>query len=114
MSSTGWVDPRIQLLRAITLRDYLLDRGWKLQAYPGPELMVFEGPKDDDGEPIVPVVPASEQLRDFRDRVEELLGALSVLEDRAARDILNDLLRENGKEQPSRESEADKAKSAVG
>jgi hypothetical protein len=55
---------------------------------------VFEGPADDDGQPIVQVLPSSEQMRDFPQRVEELVAALSVLEDRPPSDILSDMLKE--------------------
>jgi hypothetical protein len=48
---------------------------------------------DDDGEPIIEVLPSSERMRDFRLRVGELIAALSVIEDRPAGDILNDILQ---------------------
>jgi hypothetical protein len=92
MNHSAWVDPRVQLVRVAGVRSYLLDRGWKLQSYPGPELLVFGGPTDDNGEPILEVLPSSERMRDFRLRVEELIAALSVIEDRPAGDILNDIL----------------------
>jgi hypothetical protein len=94
MSNLAWVDPRVSLVRVAALQSYLLGRGWKARPYPGPELLVFEGPLDDDGEPIIQVVPSSEQMLDFRLRVTELIEALSVLEDRPAQEILADVLRE--------------------
>ncbi len=95
MNRTGWVDPRIERVRVDDVRAYLLDRGWRLQPFPGPELLVFEGPKDDDGEPIIQVLPSSERLRDYRMRVEDLIGALSAIEDRPAGDVLTDVLAPN-------------------
>jgi hypothetical protein len=92
MNRSAWVDPRIERVRVADVRDYLLNRGWRLQPYPGPELLVFEGPKDDDGEPIVQVLPSSERLKDYRMRLEDLIGALAVIEDRPAGDILTDML----------------------
>jgi hypothetical protein len=94
MSNLAWVDPRAQLVRVVGVQSYLLGRGWRPKPYPGPELLVFEGPLDDDGEPIIQVVPSSEQMLDFRLRVTELIEALSVLEDRPATEILTDILRE--------------------
>jgi hypothetical protein len=91
-SSNAWVDPRIRSVTVAGICPYLLARGWRLQPYPGPELLVFEGPLDDDGQPILQVVPSSERMSDFPMRVEELIAALSVLEDRPARDILEDVL----------------------
>ena len=86
------LDPRIDRVTVADVRTYLLNRSWRLRPFPGPELLVFEGPKDDDGEPIIQVLPSSVRLRDYRMRVEDLIGALSVIESRPAVDILNDML----------------------
>lgn len=94
MSHLAWIDPRIRSVRADSVRSHLLKRGWQLQPYPGSELLVFGGRQDDDGQPIVQVVPSSERLRDFPLRLAELIAALSVIEDRPAGDILTDLLNE--------------------
>lgn len=53
MNAGAWVDPRVRSVRVAAVRSYLLGRGWKLRPYPGPELLVFEGPVDDDGQRIV-------------------------------------------------------------
>jgi hypothetical protein len=98
MSDRVWVDPRLPLVRLAGVRSYLLSRGWHLQPYPAPELLVFEGPADDDGQPIVQVLPSSEQMRDFPLRAEELIAAVSILEDRPARDVLSDILNEGAAE----------------
>ncbi len=92
MSNRAWVDPRIQAVRVAGVRSYLLGKGWQLRPDPEGELLVFDGPLDDDGEPILEVVPAAEHLRDFSLRVEELVAALSVLENRGATEILTDIL----------------------
>lgn len=94
MSNLAWVDPRVQLVRVAEVQSFLLGRGWKRRPFPGPELLVFEGPVDEDGVPIVQVVPSSEQMRDFQLRVEELIAALSVLENRPTGAILNEMLSE--------------------
>jgi hypothetical protein len=93
MSRSAWVDPRLSQVRAGQVRSYLLSRGWQPQPYPGPELLVFGGPVDDDGRPVLQVLPASERMRDFQPRLEELIAALSVMEDRPAQDVLSDILR---------------------
>ncbi len=74
MNSSAWIDPRIDRVRVESMQAYLLNRGWRQQDFPGPELLVFEGPNDDDGQPIIQVLPSSERLRDYRMRVEELIG----------------------------------------
>ena len=92
MTSSVWVDPRIDRVSVDQVRTYLLAHGWHLQPFPGPELLVFSGPNDDEGEPIVQVLPSSERMRDYRMRLEGLIGALSVIENRSAGDILTDVL----------------------
>jgi hypothetical protein len=52
------------------------------------------------GEPHVQVLPSLEQMHDFLLRVEELIAALSILEDRPAPDILSDILNEGAAESP--------------
>jgi hypothetical protein len=94
MSRFAWVDPRIHSVRVAGVRAYLEGRGWQVRPGPESELLVFDGPTDDDGEPIVEVVPASEQMRDFLPCVEELIAALSILENRGAPEVLTDILAE--------------------
>jgi hypothetical protein len=113
MSNRVWVDPRLPLVRVAGVRSYLLGRGWRLQSYRGLELLVFEGPADDDGQPIMQVLPSSEQMRNFPLRVEELIAALSILEDRPAPEILSDILSA-GMTEPPRMAEANRSNAAVG
>lgn len=100
-------------VRAAGVRSYLLRRGWRLQAYPGPELFVFEGPTDEDGQTIIQVLPSSEEMRDFPLRAEELIAAVSILEDRSPQDVLTDILVETDSQFPS-SSHAKGANGAVG
>jgi hypothetical protein len=92
MSASSWIDPRIDRVRVADVQAYLEDRGWRLQPFPRPELLVFGGPLDDDGEPILQVLPSSESLRDYRMRLEDLIGALGIIEERPASDVLTDIL----------------------
>jgi hypothetical protein len=92
MNRSPWVDRRIDRVRVADVRSYLENRGWRLQPFPGPELLVFEGPKDDDGVPIVQILPSSEHYRDYRMRLEDLIGTLGVIEDRPAADVITDML----------------------
>ena len=92
MNHSAWIDPRINRVTVGNVQTYLLNKGWRLQEFPGPELLVFEGPKDDDGEPIIQVLPSSEQFKDHQMRVADLIDALGVMEDRSSVDILADIL----------------------
>jgi hypothetical protein len=101
-----WVDPRVCSVRVADVRAYLLQRGWRQKPYPRPELLVFEGPTADDGEPIVQVLPSGEELADYRQRLIELITALAVIEDRSAADVLADLLRQERQPLPNGEGQA--------
>ena len=72
-------------------RHYLLARGWREQPY-GPELFVFEGPKDDDDRTIVQILPTAESYEEYPQCLLVLLRALSLIERRLIREILADML----------------------
>ncbi len=93
MGLDRWVDSRVQQVKVADVERYLFARGWKRQSYPQPDLLVFEGPRDDYGKPIAQVLPAAENLVDYRQRLTELITALAVTEDRAAQAVLDDMLR---------------------
>ena len=93
MSLYSWIDPRARQVRVEQVRSYLLDHGWRLKPVPRPQLLVFEGPLDDDGNPNIQILPSSEKMLDYRMRVEELIGSLGVLEDRYAGDVMLDILK---------------------
>ena len=96
MNMNVWVDPRVANVRLAALESYLLKHGWKRVPHPRRQLMVFEGPlDDDDGEPFLITFPSSESFKDFRADVIQAITALSVLEDRHPVEILNDMLKEN-------------------
>ena len=94
MNIHRWIDPRVGSVRVSQMCSYLLGRCWHLKAGPASDLLVFEGPPDDDGEPIIQVLPASERYSDYRQRLIELITSLSVIEDRSPLEVLNDILRQ--------------------
>ena len=81
-----------QVVRVADLRAYLLGKGWKIKAFKRPQVIYFEGPLDDDGRPLVLLIPAAEQLRDYPIRIEETINALSILESRPAEEILRNII----------------------
>jgi hypothetical protein len=85
-------DPLLETVRVDDVKSYLLNKGWVLKPFARPQTLYFEGPPADDGEPIVQLVPASERFRDYRTRIEDLLRALSVIEDRPANVILREIV----------------------
>jgi len=100
MNLSGWIDPRVEQVRVADAESYMLSHGWKRVPYPRPQLLVFGGVLDDDGQEVILTLPSSEQMRDYRLGVVRLISALSVYENRPAVDILNDMLAEHAKEPP--------------
>lgn len=86
----GVVD--VPTIRISAVRSYLLGKGWVLKPFPRKTALCFEGPLADDGEPIVQVIPASESFHDYPLRLEDLLRALSMLENRPISEILREML----------------------
>jgi hypothetical protein len=72
--------------------------------------MVLGGPTDHAGEPIIQVLPSSEGMKDFLLRVEELIGALSVLEGWPAVTVLTAILQAQTSSQPARLPGHDRAR----
>lgn len=89
------ISPDNPILDGIDLRRvtaYLGSTGWRRRTdFPRQDLVVFEGPLDDDGEPIPAVLPAMGDERAFREKLARLIDALSVIERRDARDIVLDM-----------------------
>ena len=74
------------------VRDYLLARGWQRQEHPrGREVLVFSGPPDARGRPLVVLLPASEDADDYSLRLEEMFRGLSLSEGRPALDVVHDV-----------------------
>lgn len=93
MTSRAWIDPRVSQVTVAQVRAYLTAHGWRLRAPTRPQLLVFEGPLSDEGDPLVLILPSSEMMDDYRMRVEDLVGALGIIENRTAVEILNEILQ---------------------
>ncbi|MCI0459504.1 MAG: hypothetical protein L0Z62_21345 [Gemmataceae bacterium] len=94
MNFERWVDPRVVSVRLPALRAYLEDHGWVLKPFPRRQVLKYEGPLDDEGQPIFILAPSSEDLIDYRQGVVDIITTLSVLEDRHPVEILNDILNQ--------------------
>ncbi len=81
-----------RVVRVADLRAYLLSKGWKTKPFKRPQVIYFEGPLDDEGCPLVLLLPASEHLRDYPLRIEEILNTLSILEKRPAAEIVRNIV----------------------
>ncbi len=66
--------------------------GWEIKPFKNPGVIYFEGPRADDGTPLVRLVPASGNYRDFPLHVQEIVSALGGVEQRPASEVLRDIL----------------------
>ena len=81
-----------RIVRVADLRAYLLAKGWTIKPFKRDQVIYFEGPADDDGRPLLLLVPVSEHLRDYPLRIEEILNTLSVLEKRPFEEIVRNVV----------------------
>jgi hypothetical protein len=88
-----WIDPRVGQVKPSDVMHYLVSHGWKRQPFPRQEVLVFEGPPDDSGKPIIQMLPASEGAPDYRGSLIRLITALAIIEDRMAPAVLDDILQ---------------------
>jgi hypothetical protein len=86
------MDPLYRCVTIADLRSYLLRTGWQVKPFKQGNVIYFEGPLADDGTPLVQLVPASANYRDFPMRVGEIVSALSGIEQRPASEILRDII----------------------
>lgn len=93
MNSTSTNTYDLGGVTADNIKQYLTKNGWKLAPFKRPELLVFEGPMTDEGEPILQVLPSSEKASDFALRAQELISALGVIENRPGEDVLRDITK---------------------
>jgi hypothetical protein len=96
MNPWRWVDPRVVAVSLAALRAYLGQHGWEPRPAPGPNLLRFEKQAGRNEAPLVQIIPASEQLADFRQRLIELITSLSEMEDRHPVGLLDDILAAQG------------------
>jgi hypothetical protein len=85
-------EPSIADIKPASIRAYLAAHGWREIDSPRVGLLVFEGPLDDYGQPIIQVLPESDRAIDFGLRAAELVEALSVIENRRSEDVFRDIM----------------------
>jgi hypothetical protein len=97
-SITGWVDPRTAQLSIDQIVAYLQAHDWKQKAYPMPELLVFEGPLDDEGKPFLIDIPSNTDHPAYLMRMGDMFHILSSLEHRQPHLILEEMLQSQSTE----------------
>ncbi len=72
--------------------EWLASLGWRRDPdFPRAELLVFEGPGDDDGTPITAVIPSDVSSTDFRDRLIDLVKLVAAATGRTPNEAAADL-----------------------
>lgn len=88
-------DSTISSFGAFTVKSiqaYLEAKGWELCNHPNINIFLYRGPLADDGEPILQILPRSEQYADFPLRFDELVTALSIIEGRPRENIMHGII----------------------
>jgi hypothetical protein len=81
-----------RIVRVADLRSYLLGKGWQVDPFKRPQVILFQGRLDDAGNPLKLLVPASEDLDDYPLRIEETLQTLGLLENRPIDEIVRNIV----------------------
>jgi hypothetical protein len=92
MTTSNGAISQVPAVRVADLRAYLLSKGWKIRPFKRPQAIYFEGPPADDGSPLILLIPASEQLRDYPLRIDEILNTLSILERRPQAEVVRNII----------------------
>jgi hypothetical protein len=83
-------DPRVlRSVRPDDVREYLTNHGWTTADYPNGRAALFN--RQIDGTEFEVLLPLTPDLRDFPERISEVLRTLEMVEHRDQLQILNDL-----------------------
>jgi hypothetical protein len=75
-------------LNVDNFRIYLEQHGWILVNHSNTRLFVFEGPLDDNGEPITLAIPNQLKYRDAYDRLTDAVNILADIEQTSPEDVI--------------------------
>lgn len=71
------------------LISYLNLNGWKKTDPSNDKIIIFEGPKDDNGRPLEIILPSSDEYQDYYRRISEAINILAVIEGENKKNIIN-------------------------
>jgi hypothetical protein len=95
-----WIDPRLRSLRVANVVAYLEGHGWKPLPPDRPALRAFQEPTGAtvDGRPLCQFVPDSEADDNYAQLMFELITGLAEYEDRQAREVIDDIQQQAGRD----------------
>lgn len=80
--------PLIDTLTPNQVSAFLRRKGWRIQAYPNPNLMVFEAPQDDD---LSLVLPSAREFADYPAKLRDSIRMLATLYDKDPQTIVHQI-----------------------
>jgi hypothetical protein len=79
-----------------TLTAYLERTGWRRTPHANSDIVLFEGPEDDEGKPIKLILPKQNDLQDSYLRLEEAINLLAVIEEKSPHDLIQSIQSKPG------------------
>lgn len=73
------------------LAAYLTESGWKTIQHPNDNVIVFEGPEDDDGMPIDLVLPKEDDFQDSYLRLREAIDLISAIQGKSPHEVIQSI-----------------------
>ena len=70
---------------------YLERRGWREAPSSNPNAVIYHGPLDIYGKPLIAILPAREDLTDAGRRVDDVVSMLSTLEKKQPTQLLREI-----------------------
>lgn len=71
--------------------DFAKSQSWHEIEHPQRQLLVLEGPPDDEGEPLLMVLPRQDGSRTLPIRLAEAINQIAGVEDRSPYDVLREI-----------------------
>jgi hypothetical protein len=68
---------------------YLHQKGWQAVNHPNPRLLVFQGDKDDTGNPIQLVLPSQNSFEDSDRLLTKAINLLAAIAEKSPRELID-------------------------
>jgi hypothetical protein len=68
---------------------YLYQQGWQVVNHPNPRLLVFQGEKDDAGNPIQLVLPSQNSFEDSDRILKKAINLLAAIKEKSPRELID-------------------------
>ncbi|MDJ0615812.1 MAG: hypothetical protein QNJ63_03525 [Calothrix sp. MO_192.B10] len=76
-------------LKITDIVNYLQQQGWQTINHPNPRLLVFQGDKDDAGNPIQLVLPSQNTFEDSSRLLKKVVNLLAGIEEKSPQELID-------------------------